>query len=348
MPKAAAAKPRQAKHKKYMLVRYGRMNMLGFFEHHETGIPKVLTRVVVKTDKGLELGHLVGQLTSYKAGQFKLNSDQIKKYFDDSNIDLSIDQTGKFVRYATAADISEERHLQKLAKEEIEYCRRSVKELELPMKIVDAEHIFGGERLIIYFMSDGRVDFRELVKKIAHEYQTRIEMRQIGSRDEAKILGDMETCGQQCCCQRFLKLLKPVNMRMAKMQKATLDPSKISGYCGRLKCCLRYEDKTYTELKKQLPKKKTKVKTQYGEGKVVDTQILTQLVIVELKDAQKIAVPIEELEVISSPAAAKKKSVDAAPDAQDARDSTPKNKKQDAREDEEGSQTQNSAGTPEQ
>jgi cell fate regulator YaaT (PSP1 superfamily) len=348
MPKAAAAKPKQAKNKKYMLVRYGRMNTLGFFEHHETGIPKVLTRVVVKTDKGLELGHLVGQLTSYKAGQFKLNSDQIKKYFDDSNIDLSIDQTGKFVRYATAADISEERHLQKLAKEEIEYCRRSVKELELPMKIVDAEHIFGGERLIIYFMSDGRVDFRELVKKIAHEYQTRIEMRQIGSRDEAKILGDMETCGQQCCCQRFLKLLKPVNMRMAKMQKATLDPSKISGYCGRLKCCLRYEDKTYTELKKQLPKKKTKVKTQYGEGKVVDTQILTQLVIVELKDAQKIAVPIEELEVISSPAAAKKKSVDAAPDAQDAQDSTPKNKKQDAREDEEGSQTQNSAGTPEQ
>ncbi|MHC4603956.1 MAG: PSP1 domain-containing protein, partial [Planctomycetota bacterium] len=246
MQKAAAAKPKQAKHKKYMLVRHGRMNTLGFFEHHETRMPKVLTRVVVKTDKGLELGYLVGQLTSYKAGQFRLNSDEIKKYFDDSNIDISIERTGKFVRYATAADISEERHLQKLAEEEMEYCRRSIKELDLPMKIVDAEHIFGGERVIFYFMSDGRVDFRELVKKIAQEYQTRIEMRQIGSRDEAKILGDVESCGQQCCCQRFLKLLKPVNMRMAKMQKATLDPSKISGYCGRLKCCLRYEDKTYT------------------------------------------------------------------------------------------------------
>ena len=350
MPKAtAAAKPRQAKHKKYMLVRYGRMNTLGFFEHHETKIPKVFTRVVVKTDKGLELGHLVGQLTAYKAGQFRLNSDQIKKYFDDSDIDLSIDQTGKFVRYATAADISEERHLQKLAEEEIEYCRRSIKELDLPMKIVDAEHIFGGERLIFYFMSDGRVDFRELVKKIAQEYQTRIEMRQIGSRDEAKILGDVESCGQQCCCQRFLKLLKPVNMRMAKMQKATLDPSKISGYCGRLKCCLRYEDKTYTELKKRLPKKNTKVKTKYGEGKVVDTQILTQLVMVEVKDGLKVAVPIEELEVISSPAATKKKkSVDAAPDAQGARDSTPKNDEKNVREDEKGSQTQNSAGVPKQ
>ncbi len=318
MSEAAATKPKQAKNKKYMLVCCGRMNTLGLFEHHETRIPKVDTRVVVKTDKGLELGYLVGQLSSYKAGQLKLDNDQIKKYFDDSNIDISIDQTGKFVRYATAADISEERHLQKIAEEEMECCRRFIKELGLPMKIVDAEHIFGGERVIFYFMSDGRVDFRELVKKIAQEYQTRIEMRQIGARDEAKILGDVESCGQQCCCQRFLKLLKPVNMRMAKMQKATLDPSKISGYCGRLKCCLRYEDKTYTELKKRLPKKNTKVKTQYGEGKVTDTQILTQLVMVELSDGLKVSVALEELEIISSPATTKDKQDDASKDKQQA------------------------------
>ena len=179
------------------------------------------------------------------------------------------------------------------------------------MKIVDAEHIFGGERLIFYFMSDGRVDFRELVKKIAREHQTRIEMRQIGSRDEAKLLGDIESCGQECCCIRFLKALKPVNMRMAKMQKATLDPSKISGYCGRLKCCLRYEDKTYIELKKRLPKKSSIVKTKYGQGKVVDTQILTQLVMIEHDDGTKIAVPIEELEVISSSTIEKKGQGDA-------------------------------------
>ncbi len=132
------------------------------------------------------------------------------------------------------------------------------------MKIVDAEHVFGGERIIFYFMSDGRVDFRELVKRIAQEYQTRIEMRQIGSRDEAKLLGDLESCGQQCCCQRFLKLLKPVNMRMAKMQKATLDPAKISGFCGRLKCCLRYEDETYTELKRKIAKKECQGKDFQG------------------------------------------------------------------------------------
>jgi len=299
MAKTAAIKPKQAKHKKYILVRYGRMSTLGFFEHHETQIPKLPSRVIVKTDRGLELGELAGQLCPYKAGQFKLNPEQIKKYFDDSNIDLSVEPTGKFIRYATPDDISEQRHLQKIAEEEIKTCRRFVKELNLQMKIVDAEHIFGGERIIFYFMADGRVDFRELVKKIAHEHQTRIEMRQIGSRDEAKLLGDYESCGQECCCIRFLKALKPVNMRMAKMQKATLDPSKISGYCGRLKCCLRYEDKTYTELKKNLPKKNTKVKTKHGEGKVVDTQILTQLVVVELGEGVRIAVGVEEIEVIS-------------------------------------------------
>jgi len=247
----------------------------------------------------------VGQSSSYKAGRFRLSDDQIKKYFDDSGIEHSCEQDGKFVRYATAADINEQQHLQKIAKEEIECCKRFAKEMNLPMKIVDAEHILGGERLIFYFMADGRVDFRELVKRLAQEYQTRIEMRQIGSRDEAKLLGDMESCGQECCCRRFLKLLKPVNMRMAKMQKATLDPSKISGYCGRLKCCLRYEDKTYVELRKRLPKKNTRVKTKQGEGKVVDTHILTQLVAVEYEDGRKEAVPVDEIESISGQANSK-------------------------------------------
>jgi len=307
MPKTTATKPKQAKKKKYMLVRHGRMDTLGWFEHNETHIPKLPTRVVVKTKKGLELGHLVGQLSPYKAGQFKLDQGQIKKYFDDSKIDYSFEPSGRFVRYATADDISEERHLKKITKGELECCKRFIKELELPMKIVDAEHVLGGERVIFYFMSDGRVDFRELVKKLAGEYQTRIEMRQIGSRDEAKLLADVETCGQECCCKRFLKVLKPVNMRMAKMQKATLDPSKISGYCGRLKCCLRYEDKTYIELKERLPKKNTRVKTKYGEGKVVDTQILTQLVVVEHAEGVRIAIPVEELEIVSSPETTKKK-----------------------------------------
>ncbi len=298
MQKNSENKPKQVKNKKYMMVRFGRMSALGFFEHNENEIPKVHSRVVIKTDRGLELGHIVGQLSSYKAGQCKFREEQIKEYFENSEIDFCPPHVGKFIRYATSADISEERHLQKIAKEEIDFCRKIVKELDLPMKIVDAEHLFGGERIIFYFMSDGRVDFRDLVKRIAQEYQTRIEMRQIGSRDEAKLLGDLESCGQQCCCQRFLKLLKPVNMRMAKMQKATLDPAKISGFCGRLKCCLRYEDQTYTDLKRKLPKKNTLVKTPKGQGKVIDTQIITQLVMVEYDNGDKEALGLDEIEVL--------------------------------------------------
>ncbi len=300
MSNTSETKPRQAKNIKYMLVRYGRMNALAFFEHHESDIPKVHSRVVVKTERGLELGYIVGQLSAYRSGHFKLKQEQIKDYFDRSEIDFCPAHAGKFIRYASADDISEERHLRKIVQEEIECCRRIIREMNLPMKIVDAEHVFGGERIIFYFMSDGRVDFRDLVKRVAQEYQTRIEMRQIGSRDEAKLLGDVESCGQQCCCQRFLKLLKPVNMRMAKMQKATLDPAKISGYCGRLKCCLRYEDQTYNELKKRLPKKNTKIKTKQGQGKVVDTQILTQLVMVEYESGERDFVSIDELEVIKT------------------------------------------------
>lgn len=298
MIKNSEPKAKQAKNKRYMLVRYGRMNALGLFEHHEAAIPRMQNEVVVKTVRGLELGYLVGRLTCYRGGQFRLTEEQIREYFKVSEVEFPLEQAGKFVRFATAADISEERHLRKIAREEMESCRRFVKEMNLPMKIVDAEHVLGGERIIFYFMSEGRVDFRGLVKNVAQEYQTRIEMRQIGSRDEAKLLGDVESCGQQCCCQRFLKHLKPVNMRMAKMQKATLDPAKISGYCGRLKCCLRYEDETYTDLKKRLPRKNTLVRTKQGRGRVIDGQILTQLVLVEYENGDKAAVGLDEIEII--------------------------------------------------
>jgi cell fate regulator YaaT (PSP1 superfamily) len=193
----------------------------------------------------------------------------------------------------------EETHLEASAREEGKCCERFIKEMDLPMKVVDSEHIFGGERIVIYFSSNGRVDFRELVRRMAREYQTRIELRQIGSRDEAKLISDYESCGQECCCRRFLKILEPVNMRMAKLQKATLDPSKISGHCGRLKCCLRYEDDTYRDLKERLPKKNALVKTPRGEGKVVGMQILTQLVVVQDERGDREAFPVEEIQIIS-------------------------------------------------
>ncbi|HON91316.1 MAG TPA: regulatory iron-sulfur-containing complex subunit RicT [Sedimentisphaerales bacterium] len=307
MTEETPSKPKTAK-RKFLLVRYGRMNNLGLFEHNESEIPRTLTRVVVKTDKGLELGHLVGQLDHYKDGRFRLSEEQIASYYTISEIPFNTEPAGKVVRFATPDDISEEQHLKAITAEEIESCERLAAELGLRMKIIDAEHIFGGERIIFYFMAEGRVDFRELVRKLAQEYQTRIEMRQIGSRDEAKLLGDVESCGRECCCIQFLQLLKPVNMRMAKMQKATLDPSKISGYCGRLKCCLRYEDQTYTELKQSLPKKGVLVQTEKGEGKVLDGQILTQLVVVEFPNGDRASFPVDEVTVLPASAVKRKAS----------------------------------------
>jgi len=313
MTETPGARPKLIKGKKYLLVRYGRMKNLGLFEHNESQTPKVPTRVVVKTEKGLELGYVVGQPIAYREGRFKLTEEQICGYFTGSEINFPSEPAGKILRFATPDDISEEQHLMKITSEEIACCERFAQELGLRMRIVDAEHIFGGERIVFYFMADGRVDFRELVRKLAQEYQTRIEMRQIGSRDEAKLLGDVESCGQVCCCIRFLQLLKPVNMRMAKMQKATLDPSKISGYCGRLKCCLRYEDQTYTDLKRNLPKKNTWVKTKKGDGKVIDGQILTQLVVVEYENGEQMVFPLDEVTVMPYPPARRRQPEEGAP-----------------------------------
>ena len=175
------------------------------------------------------------------------------------------------------------------------FCREQIRELGLKMKLVTVEHLLGGERIIFYFLAEHRVDFRELVRRLASQYRTRIEMRQVGARDEARLIADYERCGQRCCCQEFLKNLQPVSMRMAKMQKATLDPSKISGRCGRLMCCLRYEDAGYEELRGKLPKKNTWVRTESLVGRVTDTQILTQLVRLALPDGTAVAVPNESI-----------------------------------------------------
>lgn len=287
-------KPKGQKHTKQMLIRYGRMGGLGWFEHHEDHIPKLSAHVVVKTERGLELGQVVGAY-NYRGGQFKSSPEQVEAYYANRTKDFPIGGGGSFVRFATHEDIREQEHLEKSAVGEAKTAQKFADNLGLKMKIIEAEHLFGGERIIFYFTSDGRVDFRELVKQLAREYQTRIELRQIGSRDEARLISDYETCGQQCCCSRYLKILEPVNMRMAKLQKATLDPSKISGHCGRLKCCLRYEDKTYMELKDRLPRKNSMVQTPKGPGKVVDMHILTQLVVVQDELGDRKAWPVDEI-----------------------------------------------------
>ena len=155
-----------------------------------------------------------------------------------------------------------------------------ITERKLQMQLVDVEHVFGGERIIFYYLAENRVDFRELVKDLAREFNTRIEMRQIGVRDEAKLLADYGDCGKPVCCNTHLNEMPPVSMKMAKMQKATLDPNKISGRCGRLKCCLRYEYDTYKEYQRELPKVGATVMTREGQGRVVAQEILAQKVLV--------------------------------------------------------------------
>ena len=163
------------------------------------------------------------------------------------------------------------------------------------MQLVDIEHLFGGERIVVYYLAEQRVDFRELVKLLAAEFQTRIEMRQIGVRDEAKLLADYGDCGKPVCCNTHLAQMPPVSMKMAKVQKATLDPTKISGRCGRLKCCLRYEYDTYEILQKDLPPIGANVVTPHGRARVVNQEILAQQLLVETEDNRRLLIDASEV-----------------------------------------------------
>ena len=163
------------------------------------------------------------------------------------------------------------------------------------MELVDAEHLFGGEHIVFYFLAEKRVDFRDLVKDLAREYQTRIEMRQIGVRDEAKLLADYGDCGKPVCCNTHMAVMPPVSMRMAKLQKSTLDPSKISGRCGRLKCCLRFEQDVYEEFQAELPPVGVRVVTPKGQGRVLAQEVLARKVLVEFEDGRRIPVAAAEI-----------------------------------------------------
>ena len=169
------------------------------------------------------------------------------------------------------------------------------------MDLVDLEIIHGRERVVFYYLAEKRVDFRELVKDLARALRTRIEMRQIGVRDEAKLLADYGDCGKPVCCNTHLTRMPPVSMKMAKIQKTTLDPSKISGRCGRLKCCLRYEYDTYRELEEMLPATGSIVSTSLGRGRIVGQEILAQKVVVEFEDHRRVIVGRDDLLHVEPP-----------------------------------------------
>jgi len=280
-----------------IVVRFGRMRQIGEYHYNGDVRPGCGSKMVVKTHRGTEVAELLTS-TCPNAGCGKsVTRKEMLEYIENSGgKDFPFYTDGESVRLATREDLQKQNELDRAIPDLVRSTRQLVKELELPMKIVDADPILGGERLTIYFMADDRVDFRELARRLGETHKTRIDLRQIGARDEARLTADYERCGQHCCCKQFLKVLKPVSIKSAKQQKATLDPLKISGRCGRLMCCLRYEDQTYRELKKRLPNRKSRVGTPDGPGHVIDSQILTQIVLVELEGGGgRVALPVEEL-----------------------------------------------------
>lgn len=281
-------------------VRFGAMNWIGEFKYKPGLSFKCGGDVVISTDRGIEIGRQVS-LTCDGCDK-SVSREQIQKYIDNSGAEYYRLRSGRILREASDQDLDEQRHLNSNERRECTDCTSLAREMGLEMKIVTAEHLLGGERVVYYFMAEGRVDFRDLVRELATRHQTRIEMRQVGARDEARLVADVEICGRECCCKNFLKTLRPISMKMAKLQKSTLDLSKVSGRCGRLRCCLRYEHEGYEELARKLPRKGVRVQTHFGTGVVLNHQILTQLVLLRLDADEKIiTVPLEEITAVDVP-----------------------------------------------
>ena len=206
------------------------MQLLGVFSHADQVIFRYGNRVIVKTPRGQEIGAVRCEATS-----------EIMAKLDSGFVE------DKIVRLMTESDEIECRKLRQEEQEKMKRCHQIIQDMGIVMELVRVEHIFGGERLVIYYTAEGRVDFRELVKVLAAEFHVRVEMRQISVRDEMKLLPNIGDCGREVCCSCYLRETPTVTIRMAKIQRVTLDPVKISGYCGRLKCCLRYEHDGYAE-----------------------------------------------------------------------------------------------------
>ena len=285
---------------KSIVVRYGYQKLVAELPYGGDAKPGCGSKLVVRTRRGTELAEMLTTTCPNSGCSKSVSRNEMLKYIDNSGgKDFPFTDQGKVLRVAEVSDLNEQSRLDGRKPEVLKLTKRFVSELELAMKPIEAELLLGGERIIIYYLADQWVDFRELVKKLASELQTRIEMHQVNDREEARLVADYERCGQYCCCKNFLKVLKPVSMRSAKVQKATLDPQKISGRCGRLMCCLRYEDKTYEELRKKLPHRKTLVETEDGVGLVWGSQILTQLVLVKIGSSAPAAYPLENIRVLN-------------------------------------------------
>jgi len=284
-----------------IVVKFGRMKLVGEYPYRGDAKPGCGSKLVVRTFRGVEIAEMLTTTCSNSGCGKSVSRSEMLDYIENSGgREYPFQTNGEVLRVATVEDLNRATACADKARAALGRVRDLAASLKFPAKIVDLELTFDESLLLVYYLSDERIDFRDLAQLLAREFSCRIEMRQVGARDEARLVADYERCGQHCCCKNFLKVLKPISMKSAKIQKATLDPLKISGRCGRLMCCLRYEDATYEELRKRLPKNKTRVGTPEGPGIVVDSKILVQLVLVQLDSpdggyGREVAVPVEDL-----------------------------------------------------
>ena len=236
-----------------------------YYFNPDNNVYRVGDKIIVETARGLEFGTVA--TANHKV--------------DDSEV---VKPLKKVVRTATEQDIKKAEENRKKEADAQKVCEEKIIAHGLDMKLVDVECSFDGTKILFYFTSDGRVDFRELVKDLAAVFRTRIELRQIGVRDEAKMLGGLGICGQQFCCSRFLDDFQPVSIKMAKEQNLSLNPTKISGSCGRLMCCLKYEQEAYEYLNRQTPKVGSTVRTRDGDAVVLTANTLTGMLQVRVGD----------------------------------------------------------------
>lgn len=247
-------------------VRFAEVGKIYYFDPGKLEI-ELNDKVIVETARGVEFGEVV-------LASREVEEKQITKPLK------------KVLRKADEKDLKKIEENRKKEKEALKTCNERIKKHKMDMKLIDVEYTFDGNKIIFYFTAEGRVDFRELVKDLASVFKTRIELRQIGVRDEAKKIGGLGPCGRPCCCSAFLGDFQPVSIKMAKEQSLSLSPTKISGLCGRLMCCLNYEQEHYHDMCRKLPRVGHSVKTPDGSGEVAETNTLTGKV--------KVKMPLED------------------------------------------------------
>ena len=268
-------------------IRFKRAGRVYYFDPADNEL-QVNDQVVVKTARGLELGCVV----------------IAPKQVLDSEVSGSLKSV---VRKATDEDFRRAQELEGKSRQALVKCGELIKKLKLPMKLLSAEYDLSGRRLTFFFSAEDRVDFRELVKELTSYFKVRVELRQVGTRDEAKLVGGFGRCGRPLCCMSFLSEFNPVSIRMAKEQSLPLNPMKISGICGRLMCCLGYESELYHMMKGKLPKDGQQVSTPMGEAKVTGSNPLKESVLVELESGATVEFSLDEITVGAKPSPEAKK-----------------------------------------